>query len=213
MTCIGKRKPRVPRDRNGEFSTALFERYQRSEKALVGALAEMYVQGGAFDCGEALNCCRGTLHRASATMTRPRRWEKAVGDQEMRAPWVCAKRCCGLRLLGIQHQPARAQAGPGLGSLCPPPAHPDSTRHRLHPASTGVRRILTPRAIRYASPHAPSVASDVLRHSVCPAAIDRRQYGKTGLNDRPMVGYCREKQSQRRKQASDEEGEHLRYTR
>ena len=35
----------MPRDRNGEFSTALFERFQRSEKALVAALAEMYVQG------------------------------------------------------------------------------------------------------------------------------------------------------------------------
>ncbi|MGC9129210.1 MAG: IS256 family transposase, partial [Acidithiobacillus sp.] len=45
ITRIGKLELRVPRDRNGEFSTALFERYQRSEKALVGALAEMYVQG------------------------------------------------------------------------------------------------------------------------------------------------------------------------
>jgi putative transposase len=35
----------VPQDRLGKFSTALFERYQRSEKALVAALAEMYVQG------------------------------------------------------------------------------------------------------------------------------------------------------------------------
>ena len=32
-------------DRAGRFSTELFERYQRSEKALVAALAEMYVQG------------------------------------------------------------------------------------------------------------------------------------------------------------------------
>ena len=39
VTRIGKRKLRVPRDRNGEFSTALLERYQRSEKALEGALA------------------------------------------------------------------------------------------------------------------------------------------------------------------------------
>src|SRR5258708_22615713 len=31
--------------RGGRFSTELFERYQRSEKALVAALAEMYVQG------------------------------------------------------------------------------------------------------------------------------------------------------------------------
>ena len=41
ITRIGKLELRVPRDRNGEFSTALFERYARSEKALVAALAEM----------------------------------------------------------------------------------------------------------------------------------------------------------------------------
>ena len=35
----------MPQDRDGRFSTELFERYQRSEKALVGTLAEMYVQG------------------------------------------------------------------------------------------------------------------------------------------------------------------------
>jgi putative transposase len=45
VTRIGKLELRVPRDRQGEFSTALFERYARSEKALVAALAEMYVQG------------------------------------------------------------------------------------------------------------------------------------------------------------------------
>lgn len=35
----------MPQDRGGRFSTELFERYQRSEKALVGTLVEMYVQG------------------------------------------------------------------------------------------------------------------------------------------------------------------------
>ena len=45
VTRVGKLELRIPRDRNGEFSTALFERYARSEKALVAALAEMYVQG------------------------------------------------------------------------------------------------------------------------------------------------------------------------
>lgn len=45
ITRIGKLELRVPRDREGRFSTELFERYQRSEKALVSALAEMYVQG------------------------------------------------------------------------------------------------------------------------------------------------------------------------
>jgi putative transposase len=45
VTRVGALELRVPQDRAGRFSTALFERYQRSEKALVGALAEMYVQG------------------------------------------------------------------------------------------------------------------------------------------------------------------------
>lgn len=35
----------MPRDREGKFSTQLFERYQRSEKALVLALQESYLQG------------------------------------------------------------------------------------------------------------------------------------------------------------------------
>ena len=42
---VGTLELRVPQDRAGRFSTELFERYQRSEKALVGTLAEMYVQG------------------------------------------------------------------------------------------------------------------------------------------------------------------------
>jgi putative transposase len=45
VTRVGKLELRVPQDRTGRFSTELFERYQRSEKALVAALAEMYVQG------------------------------------------------------------------------------------------------------------------------------------------------------------------------
>src|SRR6266446_3119898 len=45
VTRVGKLELRVPQDRQGRFCTELFERYQRSEKALVAALAEMYVQG------------------------------------------------------------------------------------------------------------------------------------------------------------------------
>jgi putative transposase len=45
ITRVGKLELRVPRDRDGRFSTELFERYQRSERALVASLAEMYVQG------------------------------------------------------------------------------------------------------------------------------------------------------------------------
>ena len=45
VTRVGALELRVPQDRNGCFSTSVFERYQRSEKALVAALVEMYVQG------------------------------------------------------------------------------------------------------------------------------------------------------------------------
>jgi hypothetical protein len=45
ITRVGKLELRVPQDRDGRFSTELFERYQRSEQALVATLAERYVQG------------------------------------------------------------------------------------------------------------------------------------------------------------------------
>jgi len=44
-TRVGRVELLVPRDREGRFRTELFERYQRSEKALVLTLMEMYVQG------------------------------------------------------------------------------------------------------------------------------------------------------------------------
>ena len=42
---VGKLRLMVPRLRNGEFSTDLFQRYQRSEQALVLAMMEMVIQG------------------------------------------------------------------------------------------------------------------------------------------------------------------------
>jgi transposase-like protein len=45
VTRVGKLELRIPQDRNGRFSTEIFERYQRSEKALVAALTQMYIQG------------------------------------------------------------------------------------------------------------------------------------------------------------------------
>ncbi len=45
VTRVGKLVLRVPQDRQGRFRTEVFERYQRSEKALVSALTEMYIQG------------------------------------------------------------------------------------------------------------------------------------------------------------------------
>jgi len=45
VTRVGTIVLRVPQDRAGQFSTQVFQQYQRSEKALVAALAQMYVQG------------------------------------------------------------------------------------------------------------------------------------------------------------------------
>jgi transposase-like protein len=44
-TRVGTLNLMVPQDREGTFSTRLFARYQRNEKALVLALMEMYVEG------------------------------------------------------------------------------------------------------------------------------------------------------------------------
>jgi putative transposase len=45
VTRVGHIELRIPQDRQGRFRTEVFERYQRSEKALVAAMLEMYVQG------------------------------------------------------------------------------------------------------------------------------------------------------------------------
>ncbi|MCS3635950.1 transposase-like protein [Salinibacter ruber] len=44
-TRVGTLELEVPRDREGTFQTELFERYQRSEKALVLALMQMVIEG------------------------------------------------------------------------------------------------------------------------------------------------------------------------
>src|SRR5262245_39221575 len=45
ITRVGKIELKVPQDRQGRFSTARSERYQRSEYALVAALAAAHLQG------------------------------------------------------------------------------------------------------------------------------------------------------------------------
>jgi len=45
ITAVGDLHLLVPQDRDGTFQTSLFERYQRSDKALVLALMEMYIHG------------------------------------------------------------------------------------------------------------------------------------------------------------------------
>jgi len=44
-TRVGKLFLSVPQDREGSFSTELFDRYQRSEKALIACLQQMVIKG------------------------------------------------------------------------------------------------------------------------------------------------------------------------
>lgn len=44
-TRVGSLNLQVPRTRDGKFSPAIFERYQRHEKALLASMVEMYVSG------------------------------------------------------------------------------------------------------------------------------------------------------------------------
>jgi transposase-like protein len=44
-TRVGTLELQIPKDRDGRFQPSLFERYQRSEKALVLAITEMYLRG------------------------------------------------------------------------------------------------------------------------------------------------------------------------
>jgi putative transposase len=71
ITRVGTIELRVPRDRFGLFSTELFERYQRSERVLVSALAEMYVQGVSTRKVE-FRIRVKSLHKAAGCVARAR---------------------------------------------------------------------------------------------------------------------------------------------
>lgn len=81
ITRVGKLELRVPQDRDGRFSTELFERYQRSERALVAALAEMYVQGVSTRKVKAITeeLC-GHSFSASSISTINRRLDESLGQ-------------------------------------------------------------------------------------------------------------------------------------
>jgi len=44
-TRVGTLELPLPQDREGRFQTQLFARYQRSEKALLASLMQMYIEG------------------------------------------------------------------------------------------------------------------------------------------------------------------------
>ena len=69
VTRVGKLELRVPQDREGRFSTELFERYQRSEQALVASLAP-----GAYSAIVSGNC-GSSRRRGSNIRRRMKRFE------------------------------------------------------------------------------------------------------------------------------------------
>jgi putative transposase len=95
VSRVGKLELRVPQDRAGRFSTELFERYQRSEKALVAALAEMYVQGVSTRKVRAITARltpsadlggRRGVARSAATASRPRRSARSISGSTRNWP-------------------------------------------------------------------------------------------------------------------------------
>jgi transposase-like protein len=76
VTRIGKPKSRAPRERSVEFSSALFERYARGEKALAAALAEMYLQAVSARTIEAIAEALSAPNFSASTISpiNVRRW-------------------------------------------------------------------------------------------------------------------------------------------
>src|SRR5690606_39954696 len=96
VTRVGTLELRVPQDREGLFSTRLFERYQRSEKALVGALAEMYVQGVSTRKVKAITeerCGHSLSAAAVSQISKPldKGWA-ALAGRRRREPCPCLSR-------------------------------------------------------------------------------------------------------------------------
>lgn len=70
VTRVGKIELRVPQDRQGRFRTEVFERYQRSEKALTAAMMQMYLQGVSTRKVKAITEELCGLEFSSATISR-----------------------------------------------------------------------------------------------------------------------------------------------
>jgi transposase-like protein len=103
VTRVGKLELRVPQDRDGRFSTELFERYQRSEQALVATLAEMYVQGVSTRKVKAITEVRATPFRPRPSPPSTSVWTKAsrpLPDAPSRSPLPISSSMRAMRRCG-----------------------------------------------------------------------------------------------------------------
>lgn len=90
-TRVGKLELRIPQDREGHFQPSLFERYERSEKALVAALIEMYVQGvSTRKVSRIVEQLCGHLISASAVSQITKRLDEEIAAWRRRS--LCGKR-------------------------------------------------------------------------------------------------------------------------
>jgi putative transposase len=81
VTRVGHMELRVPQDRQGRFRTEVFERYQRSEKALVAAMLEMYVQGvSTRKVRRSLKNCAGMSSALRPSAGSYRSWTKSCSS-------------------------------------------------------------------------------------------------------------------------------------
>jgi len=98
-TRVGTIELEVPQNREGTFQTALFQRYQRSEKALVLTLIQMVVQGVSTRrvkdittelCGREFS--RSTVSRLTEDPEEQvQAWAERLLDQ--RYPFWCSMQC------------------------------------------------------------------------------------------------------------------------
>jgi putative transposase len=85
-TRVGKLMLRIPQDREGRFQPSIFERYERSEKALVAAMIEMYVQGvSTRKVSKIVEQLCGHLISASAVSAVTRKLDEEVGAWRRRS--------------------------------------------------------------------------------------------------------------------------------
>ena len=131
ITRVGKLELRVPQDRNGRFSTEIFERYQRSEKALGGGLTEMYVQGVSTRKVKAISeeLC-GHSFSASAISDFNKKLDEELGrfarrELECEYPYL---------ILDARYEKLRRERGDSL------PSGARGHRHRLGGPAPGARR-------------------------------------------------------------------------
>jgi len=104
-TRVGTLELEVPRDRDGTFQTELFQRYQRSERALVTTLMQMVVQGVSTRrvkkittelCGREFS--RSTVSRLTGDLEK--QWTPGPSARWIRSTRFCCLTRCTWRFGG-----------------------------------------------------------------------------------------------------------------